>query len=254
MTPPKRTNRDAFMASMAPATLTCGAINGRSHSVGARYRLSAILVQVYPPQEGPPQRRHVILQDATGVTGITVWDKDVARLSTGQLGCSVHFANVSVAVFKGNASLVTTKMTTFELDCTNNNATNTWWNLVLQQPIIPIENCSKVADSQFVSFEGILGLITNEEKTAPTGELRILTTCYFATPTGKFAVKGWSLLPDTMTCLNSLADKSVRVRRCRVTSYCNVKLGEFIDGPIGTCVERAENAALEEFWAAEEES
>ena len=188
------------------------------------------------------------------MTGITVWDKDVARLSTGQLGCSVHLANVSVAVFKGNASLVTTKMTTFELDCINNNATNTWWNLVLQQPIIPIENCSKVADSQFMSFEGILGLITNEEKTAPTGELRILTTCYFATPTGKFAVKGWSLLSDTMTCLNSLADKSVRVRRCRVTSYCNVKLGEFIDGPIGTCVERAENAALEEFWAAEEES
>ncbi len=207
---------------------------------------------MYPPQEGPPQRRQVILQDATGVSGITVWDKDVARLSTEQLGCTVHFANVSVAVFKGKTSLVTSKMTTFELDCVKDNATNTWWKQVLIQPIIPIENCSKVADSQFVSFEGILGLITNEEKTAPTGELRMLTTCYFTTPTGKFAVKGWSLLPDTMTCLNSLADKSVRVRRCRVTSYWNIKLGEFIDGPIGTRVEKAENLALEAFWAAEE--
>jgi hypothetical protein len=103
-----------------------------------------------------------------------------------------------------------------------------------------------------VCFEGILGLITNEEKTAPTGELRILTTCYFITPTGKFAVKGWSLLPDTMSRLNSFADKSVRVRRCRVTSYCNVKLGEFIDGPIGTCVTKVENPALEAYWAAEE--
>lgn len=65
-------NRQRFMANCQPLRVCCDLRNVGLHAAGVRFSFQAVVFVVYPASE-KPDRRHVLLADQFGCTGLTVW-------------------------------------------------------------------------------------------------------------------------------------------------------------------------------------
>ena len=53
--------------------------------------------------------------------------------------------------------------------------------------------------------------------------------------------------PSTVESINNLKDKVVKVVRIRINSYAETKVGEILEGPVGTIFEAYQDADLRRF-------
>ncbi len=81
-------NRARFFSAHATASTVCNLDFSRS-SLGSKVLLTGILTAVYPASKNP-DRRYILLSDATGTVGLTVWNANVAKFSSECIGSIVH--------------------------------------------------------------------------------------------------------------------------------------------------------------------
>ena len=217
--------------------------------IGVKLNLVAIVIATFPVQLGPPSRRHIMLCDAHGVTGLTVWHGDVHKFPREVLGGVVTVLRASVSVYQGKKSLVLNKDSSIEVDTvTTQSAAAMWWKSLADLRPQPLSDAVTASDNSIISVFGILAFITNETKEV-NGHLRRITTVHLASQTAKFQLRGWDLEEARMSHIIRMQDCVVAIRRVRVTSFADVKLGEILDSPMGTVFTLFEDPALSRFWA-----
>jgi hypothetical protein len=95
--------------------------------IGVKLNLVAIVIATFPVQLSPPSRRHIMLCDAHGVTGLTVWHGDVHKFPREVLGGVVTIHRASVSVYQGKKSLVLNKDSTIEVDTVTTQCATAVW-------------------------------------------------------------------------------------------------------------------------------
>jgi hypothetical protein len=217
--------------------------------IGVKLNLVAIVIATFPVQLGPPSRRHIMLCDAHGVTGLTVWHGDVHKFPREVLGGVVTVLRASVSVYQGKKSLVLNKDSSIEVDAVTTHKTPTaqWWQSLADMRPLPLPDAVVAADNSIISVFGVLAFVANETKEV-NGQLRRISTVHLASQTAKFQLRGWDLDEAFMSAIIRLQDCVVAVRRVRVTSFADVKLGEILDSPLGTVFSPFEDPALSRFW------
>ena len=217
--------------------------------IGVKLNLVAIVIATFPVQLGPPSRRHIMLCDAHGVTGLTVWHGDVHKFPREVLGGVVTVLRASVSVYQGKKSLVLNKDSSIEVDTvTTQTPTAVWWQSLADMSPVPLTDAAVAVDNSIISVFGVLAFISNETKEV-NGQLRRITTVHLASQTAKFQLRGWDLDEACMSTIIRLQDCVVAIRRVRVSSFADVKLGEILDSPMGTLITPFEDPALSRFWA-----
>ena len=217
--------------------------------IGVKLNLVAIVVATFPIQLGPPARRHIMLCDAHGVTGLTVWHGDVHKFPRDVLGGVVTVLRASVSVYQGKKSLVLNKDSSIEVDAVlTQTPAAVWWKSLAEMRPLPLTDAVTAADNSIISVFGVLAFISNETKEV-NGHVRRITTVHLASQTAKFQLRGWDLDDACMTQIIRMQDLVVAVRRVRVTSFADMKLGEILDSPMGTLFTLFEDPALSRFWA-----
>jgi hypothetical protein len=241
-------NRQQFLMAMAPQHMTCD-LSAAVVGMGVKHNLSAIVVAIYPAQNGPPARRHILLCDKFGSTGLTVWHGDVQKFPKVVLGNVVVITRASVSVYQGKKSLVLSKDSSVVVGHRmGSSAVADWWSeLVLTAPL-PLAAAVVAMDNAIINVFGIIGLISHEDKEVH-GVVRRVTTVHMASPTAKLQLRGWDLEPDTLLQLHNRLDSVVKVCRIRMTSFADAKIGEILDSPEGTVVSPHSDRELEAFWA-----
>jgi hypothetical protein len=88
--------------------LTCDLTNAIVGNVGlgVKHNIMAVVVACFPIQNGPPARRHIVVCDSHGTTGITVWNADVHKFPKDVLGGVVTITRASVSIYQSKKSLV----------------------------------------------------------------------------------------------------------------------------------------------------
>ena len=217
--------------------------------IGVKLNLVAVVCATFPVQLGPPARRHIMLCDAHGVTGLTVWHADVHKFPREVLGGVVTVLRASVSVYQGKKSLVLNKDSSIEVDAvTTQSPAAVWWKSLAEMRPLPLADAVTAADNSVISVFGVLAFISNETKEV-NGHVRRITTVHLASQTTKFQLRGWDLDDACMSQITRMQDLVVAVRRVRVTSFADVKLGEILDSPMGTLFTPFEDPALSRFWA-----
>jgi hypothetical protein len=144
--------------------------------IGVKLNLVAIVIAAFPVQFGPPARRHIMLCDAHGVTGLTVWHGDVHKFPREVLGGVVTVLRASVSVYQGKKSLVLNKDSSIEVDTvTTQSSAAMWWKSLADSRPQPLSDAVTASDNSIISVFGILAFISNETKEV-NGHLRRITT------------------------------------------------------------------------------
>lgn len=257
-------NKQLFLQSVTPQAMTCnlsklsvsialswfhilsGAV---MPGIGVKLNLVAIVCATFPVQLGPPARRHVMLCDAHGVTGLTVWHADVNKFPREVLGGVVTVLRASVSIYQGKKSLVLNKDSSIEVDAvTTQSPAAMWWKSLAEQRPLSLADAQQQPDNSVISVYGVLAFVSNETKEV-NGVLRNITTVHLASQTAKYQLRGWDLHEAVLSPIKAMTDCVVAFRRVRVTSFATVKLGEILDSPMGTLFTPFEDPVLSRFWA-----
>jgi hypothetical protein len=241
-------NRQQFLMAMAPQLMTCD-LSSAVVGMGVKHNLTAIVVAIYPAQTGPPARRHVLLCDKFGSTGLTVWHGDVQKFSKVVLGTVVTITRASVSVYQGKKNLVLSKDSSVVVGRPmGTSPVADWWSQLAQAAPLPLTAAAVAMDNAMINVFGIIGLISHEDKEVH-GVVRRVTTVHLASPTAKLQLRGWDLEPDTLLQWHNRLDSVVKVCRIRMTSFAEAKIGEILDSPEGTVVSSHSDPELTAFWA-----
>jgi hypothetical protein len=121
-----------------------------------------------------------------------------------------------------------------------------WWKSLLTTAPLSCGSVHDVSDNTMVSVCGILGFVSAETKMVQ-GVPKTLLTLHLVDSSGRLDVRSWNHNADTF---NHLTNAPILIRRVRVTSFANVKLGELLDGS-GSVIEKAfpGDVALRKFWS-----
>jgi len=217
--------------------------------IGVKLNLVAIVIATFPVQLGPPSRRHIMLCDAHGVAGLTVWHGDVHKFPREVLGGVVTILRASVSVYQGKKSLVLNKDSSIEVDTvTTQSPTAVWWKSLAETHPLPLTDAVTAADNSIINVFGIVAFIATETKEV-NGIVRRITSVHLASQTAKFQLRGWDLDATVISQIMLMQDLVVAVRRVRVTSFADMKNGEILDSPMGTSFTSFDDPALSRFWA-----
>ncbi len=198
-------------------------------------------------QKGPPSRRHIFLADSEGCTGITTWNQDVHKFPKEVLGGVVNITRASVSMYQGKKSLVLSKESSIEVDTVSRSPLAAWWESLANQPPLPLAAGVIAADNAIINVFGVLAFTSHEVKEVNGVERRV-TTIHMASQTARLQLRGWDLEPSTVETIAQLRDTVVQVRRIRMTSYGDNKIGEILDSPLGSKFVPFTDDALERFW------
>lgn len=240
-------NRAMFLATVTPQLMSCDL----THAVvgqGVKHNLVAVVVASFPVQNGPPARRHIICSDAHGTTGITIWNTDVHKFPKDVLGGVVSITRASVSIYQGKKSLVLNRESTVSVSTTTPSPMAEWWAGLARQPPLPLPAALIAADNSVICVFGVLAFISHETKEVNGVERRV-TSVHLASQTARFQLRGWDLLPATVTLLESLAESVVQVKRVRITCFAELKIGEILDSPLGTVLAAYNDVELAGHWA-----
>jgi hypothetical protein len=240
-------NKQLFLAGVTPQSMNCD-LRSVVPGVGVKLNLVAILLASFPAQPGPPARRHILLCDAAGSTGLTVWHSDVNKFPKDVLGGVVTVQRASVAIYQGKKSLVLNKDSSIEVDTVTPSPMATWWQSLAAVDPLPLSAAVSAADTSVISVFGVIAFIAFEVKTINGIERRV-TTIHLASQTAKFQLRGWDLAATLEASVSRMQDCIVAVRRVRVTSFAETKIGEILDSPLGTLFTPFEDPALAKFWS-----
>ena len=94
----------------------------------------------------------------------------------------------------------------------------------------------------------MLAFVTHEEKEV-NGTVRHVTSVHLASQTSKMNLRGWDLSDAMKATIEELRDQVVQVRRVRMASFADTKIGEILDSSLGTSILPHHDADLERFWA-----
>ncbi len=195
-----------------------------------------------------PNIFHSTLATSLQSTGVTVWNTDVNKFTKLHLGATVTITRASVSMYQGKKSLVMGKDSTIVVGSAVPTPVDGWWAEKATQQPLPIPAAITAADNSIINIFGILAFTVTEEKEM-NGELRRIVSVHFASNTAKFQLRGWDLDPSTVEIINHLKDQVVKVSRIRISSYAEVKVGEILEGPMGTIFEPFTDASLTQFWS-----
>jgi hypothetical protein len=240
-------NRQMFMAGVTPQRMTCDLSNAIV-GFGVKHNLEAIIIAIFPVQKGPPARRHIFVADSGAVTGITIWNADVHKFPKEVLGGTISITRASVSLYQGKKSLVLNKESTVAVDVLSKSPVALWWESLAALPPQPISAATIAADNRIVNVFGVLAFVASEEKEI-NGAVRSVTSVHLASQTGKMQLRGWDLSDSLLKIIDQLRDQVVQVRRIRLTSFADTKIGEILDSAQGTCFLTYQDASLERFWA-----
>jgi hypothetical protein len=216
--------------------------------LGIKHNLEAIVIAVFPTQKGPPARKHILIMDSFGVTGVTVWNGDVHKFSKDVLGGVINITRASVASYQGKKNLVLSKESVVSVSTAGQCAMADWWNSLTSHPPLQLAAALIAADNSVINIFGVVAFVSSETKDV-NGQSRIVTSVHMASQTAKFQLRGWDMDADTVQRWESLRDQVVQVLRVRVTCFADNKIGEILDSPTGTSVKSFHDAALERHWA-----
>jgi hypothetical protein len=182
------------------------------------------------------------------MTGVTVWNTDVSKITKSDLGSTVTITRASVSLYQGKKSLVLSKDSTVSVGSAAPTPVDNWWAQIATQPPLPLPAALVASDNSIINIFGILAYTTAEEKEM-NGELRRVYSIHMVSHSAKFQLRGWDLDPSTVEFIEHLKDQVVKVSRIRISSYAEVKVGEILEGPKGTLFEPYTNDELRTFWS-----
>jgi hypothetical protein len=243
-----QTNRDKFKSACAPVKIDCSLTHPGLSDSTLRHNLRAIVFIVYPASE-KPDRRHVLLIDEHGVTGITVWANHVNMFSQQTVGQVVQFSKLTVAMHNGKRTVAMSRDSHVQLlDSAAAAATPEWmwWNGLRSMPPLRIIDAHKCSDDAVISVSGILGMMSTETKKVRSDN-RSLLTMRIVDSTGMIDIRSWS---KNETDFTNLVDQPIVLHRVRISSFAGTTVGEILDGD-GTLVKTnfLGSDDLRKFWA-----
>jgi len=239
-------NRLLFLAAMTPQHMTCDLSNAVV-GLGVKHNLESIIIAIFPVQNGPPARRHVLVRDQHGTTGITVWHNDVHKFPKCVLGAVLHITRASMSLYQGKKNLVLNKDSTVVVNSTTPSPLATWWAGLAASCPLPLPAAITAAENSIINVFGVIGFTSQDHKEV-NGVFRQVSSIYLVSQTAKLQLRGWDLEADTYAHILTLQDKVVKVLRIRITSYADTKIGEILDSPLGTSFHRFADAELERHW------
>jgi hypothetical protein len=216
--------------------------------LGIKHNLVGIVIAIFPTQKGPPARRHIFIMDSCGQTGVTVWNGDVHKFPKDVLGGVITITRASVTTFQGKKSLVLSKESVVSVANDGQCPMSQWWDSLACQPPMPLTSALNVADNSIINVFGVVAFVSSETKEV-NGQVRVVTSVHMASATVRFQLRGWDLDAATLRRIEELRDSVVQVRRIRVTSFADNKIGEILDSARGTSFESFSDDALMRFWS-----
>jgi len=237
-------NRDRFIKGFLPARTCCNLDLIRA-SAGTKFNLAAICIAVFPKSSNP-DRRYIQLADVTGSVGVTVWNENVNRFSRDSVGRLVTLTKIVITNHNGKKALSMARDSSVQQVDDDAHNVSMWWKSLLTTAPLSCGSVHDVSDNTMVSVCGILGFVSAETKMVQ-GVPKTLLTLHLVDSSGRLDVRSWNHNADTF---NHLTNAPILIRRVRVTSFANVKLGELLDGS-GSVIEKAfpGDVALRKFWS-----
>jgi hypothetical protein len=232
------------MKGFLPARTCCNLDLIRA-SAGTKFNLAAICIAIFPKSSNP-DRRYIQLADVTGSVGVTVWNENVNSFSSDSVGRLVMLTKIVITNHNGKKALSMARDSSVQQVDDEAHNVSMWWKSLLTIPPLSCGSVHDVSDNSMVSVCGILGFVSAETKMVQ-GLPKTLLTLHLVDSSGKLDVRSWNHHADTF---NHLVNAPILIRRVRVTSFANVKLGELLDGS-GSVIENAfpGDAALRKFWS-----
>ena len=189
----------------------------------------------------------MLLADAHGTTGITVWNANVRALDVHAIGSCVSFTRLAVTVHNGKKSLTMSKESSVHVEshCHDGPEVAWWQGLLAKRPLTALEFQEAEEDS-IVNVTGILGLITVEEKTV-RNDCKSLLVMRMTDRTGQFEIRSWNHSDAEFL---QFREKPLMIQRVRVTIYAGQRVGELLDGINGSIVTTDFNKTeLIKYWS-----
>ena len=240
-------NRQLFLASVTPQIMTCD-LSSSLVGLGIRHNLVAIIIAIFPTQKGPPSRRHIFIMDSFGTTGVTVWNGDVHKFPKEVLGGVITITRASVSSFQGKKNLVLSKESVVSVATDGQCPMSQWWDSMANLPPMPLTSVLNVADNGIINVFGVVAFVSSETKEV-NGQVRVVTSVHMASQTARFQLRGWDLDTASLQRIEELRDTVVQVRRIRVTSFADNKIGEILDSARGTSFAPFRDDALARLWS-----
>jgi len=225
-------NRDRFIANCQPLRVNCDLRLVGLHAAGVRFSFQAVVYVVYPPSE-KPDRRHVLLVDQHGCTGLTVWGAHVPLFNFSSVGTVVKFTKLSLVMHNGKRSLSMAKDTTvvfMSASVVTDEAK--WWLSLANSKYKKIADIHDCADDEVVNVAGIVGMLSSETKRVRSDN-KDLMNMRLTDRSGFIDVRSWNHSESEFA---SFLEKPLLLQRVRVTSFAGIKVLELLDGN-GTIVE-----------------
>jgi hypothetical protein len=239
-------NRERFHASCMPNTISCD-LSTVSTQAGLKFSFSGIVLVVYPASSNP-LRRHILLGDGRGTVGVTVWNNQVNVFSSQSVGQLAQFTKVALSCHNNTRGLVLNKESTVVIMCETTVAhhfASIWWQSLRLAPVVQAIFFHDTVDNAIVNIAGIIGSVTKEDKTVRNAPMSLLTV-RIVDRSGVIMVRSWS---HSDQIFKNFIDKPMMIRRVRVSSFANCKIGELLDGTGSEFITDFDCIDLIKFWS-----
>jgi hypothetical protein len=238
-------NRERFIANCQPMRVTCDLRNVGLHAANVRFSFQAVVFVVYPPSE-KPDRRHVLLVDQHGCTGLTIWGAHVPLFNFASVGTVVKFTKLSLIMHNGKKSLSMAKDTTVVFMPTSTSTEESkWWHSLADSKYKRIADIHDCEDDVVINVAGIVGMLSSETKRVRSDN-KDLMNMRLTDRSGFIDVRSWN---HSETEFAMFLEKPLLLQRVRVTSFAGIKVLELLDGN-GTIVNSNFDGQsdLEDYW------
>lgn len=238
-------NRERFMDNCQPQRVCCNLNAAGLSSAGTRFSFQAVVFVVYPASD-KPERRHVLLIDSTGCTGLTVWNAHVPLFNCASVGSVVKFTKLGMIHHNGKKALSMSRDTTVVfVSSTIVTEEAKWWNSLVSQRVKRIIDIHDCEDDCVVNVAGIVGMLSSETKRVRSDN-KDLMNMRLTDRTGWVDVRSWNH-SESEFC--AFLEKPLLLVRVRVTSFAGLKICELIDGN-GTVVNPTFDGQedLQDYW------
>jgi hypothetical protein len=237
--------RDRFLAGLMPARSCCN-LDLIKAPAGTKFNLTAVCIAVFPASQNP-DRRYIQLADSTGNVGVSVWNHNVQKFSSGSVGRLVTLTKAVMGNHNGKKQLSMARDSNVEFTDDPHHAVSVWWQSLCLQPVKTCGAVHDMADNSIISVSGIMGHVSTEVKIV-NGKEKSLLTLHFVDATGKVDIRSWNHYPDTFL---PHVERPLLIRRVRVTSFAGMKICELLDGS-GSIMETSfkGDVALSKFWSS----
>ena len=238
-------NRERFMTNCQPLRVCCDLNKVGLSAAGVRFSFQAVVFVVFPASE-KPDRRHVMLVDAFGSTGLTVWGAHVPLFTAATVGTVAKFTKLGMVVHNGKKALSMGKDTTVVfVPSSVITDESKWWNALVMQPPLRIIDVHGCDDNLVVNVAGIVGMLSTETKKVRSDN-KDLMNLRLTDRTGFIDIRSWNHCEGEFS---KFLEKPLLFQRLRVTSFAGTKILVLLEGNATNILPEFENKAdLVQYW------